>query len=150
MSAIKSLFAALLLACLAASRPLAQPASSEAEIRATLKQWRDDFNAGRADKVCDIFAPALLADNGGGGTRDFEAQCKRLRDVLADPARSFSYALDLKDIVAVGDMAAVRLVWTLTTPHQGHRRGQHRRGAGARCVRPGQRRSVAHHPLHDL
>ncbi|MEO6784208.1 MAG: hypothetical protein ABI196_25545, partial [Bradyrhizobium sp.] len=28
--------------------------------------------------------------------------------------RSFTYTLDLKEIVAEGDMAAVRLVWTLT------------------------------------
>jgi ketosteroid isomerase-like protein len=104
-------------AALAAMPPcaLAQPVPDEAAIRATLSQWMADFNAGRTEKVCDIFAPVLRADVKGAGERDFDAQCKTLRDALADPARSLSYALDIKDIFAAGDMAAVRLVWTLTT-----------------------------------
>jgi ketosteroid isomerase-like protein len=108
-----------ILGCLLASLLIppatAQPASSEAEIRAALTQWMADFNAGRVDKVCDIFAPSLRADNKGAPERDFDAQCKLLQAVLGDPERSFSYTLDLKEIVAEGDMAAVRLVWTLTT-----------------------------------
>ena len=104
-----------LLASLAIPPAAAQPASPESEIRAALVQWREDFNAGRADKVCDIFAPNLRADNRSVPERDFDAQCKLLHTVLGDRARSFSYALDLKEIVAEGDMAAVRLVWTLTT-----------------------------------
>jgi ketosteroid isomerase-like protein len=94
---------------------IAQPVSDQAAIRATLSRWMADFNAGRADKVCDIFAPVLRADVKGAGERDFDAQCKVLRGALADPARSLSYALDIKDIFNAGDMAAVRLAWTLTT-----------------------------------
>ena len=105
----------LLLASLAIPSTAAQPASPEIEIRAALVQWMNDFNAGRTDKVCDIFAPGLRADNKGVPERDFEAQCKLLHKVLGDSERSFSYALDLKEIVAEGNMAAVRLVWTLTT-----------------------------------
>jgi ketosteroid isomerase-like protein len=97
-----------------ATPTIAQPVSDEAAIRATLGRWMADFNAGRADKVCDIFASVLRADVKGAGERDFDAQCKVLRDALADPARSLSYALDIKDIFNAGDMAAVRLVWTLT------------------------------------
>jgi ketosteroid isomerase-like protein len=111
----KSLVIGGLLAGLAVLPAAAQGASPDAEIRATLVQWMEDFNAGRVDKVCDIFAPSLRADNKGVGERDFDAQCGHLKSVLGDPARSFSYALDLKEIVAEGDMAAVRLVWTLTT-----------------------------------
>jgi ketosteroid isomerase-like protein len=108
----------LLTACLAAlliPPALAQGASPDADIRAALTQWMADFNAGHADKVCDIFAPSLVADFGGAPERDFEAECKWLRAALADPDRSLTYALDLKEILAEGDMAAVRLVWTLTT-----------------------------------
>jgi ketosteroid isomerase-like protein len=104
---------AILLALL--SPAAAQFASPDADIRAALTQWRDDFNAGRADKVCDVFAPSLRADVRGVAERDFDAQCALLHSVLGDPSRSFSYALDLKEIVAEGDMAVVRLVWTLTT-----------------------------------
>jgi ketosteroid isomerase-like protein len=88
---------------------IAEPVPDEAAIRATLNQWMADFNAGRVEKVCDIFAPVLRADVKGVGERDFDAQCRTLRDALADPARSLSYALDIRDIFAV------RLVWTLTT-----------------------------------
>jgi ketosteroid isomerase-like protein len=112
---LKSLTAAGCLACLVVPSATAQAASAEADIRGALTQWMADFNAGRADKVCDIFAPGLRADNRGASERDFDAQCKLLHTVLGDPERSFSYALDLKEVVVVGDMAAVRLVWTLTT-----------------------------------
>jgi ketosteroid isomerase-like protein len=97
----------------------AQQASGEAEVRAALKQWTADFNAGRADKVCDIFAPTLRADVDGFPERGFETQCKLLKDVLADPDHSLSYALDIKEILADGDMAAVRLSWTLTAKQKG-------------------------------
>ena len=93
----------------------AQPQSGDAEVRAALKQWMADFNAGRADKICDIFAPSLRADVDGFPERTFEVQCKVLHTVLADPEHSLSYALDIKEILADGDMAAVRLVWTLTS-----------------------------------
>jgi ketosteroid isomerase-like protein len=104
-----------LLAALVIPAATAQPASPEAEIRTVLTQWTADFNAGRADKVCDIFAPSLRADNRGVSERDFDAQCQLLRSVLGDPERSFSYALELKEVLTEGDMAAVRLLWTLTT-----------------------------------
>ena len=93
----------------------AQPASGESEVRAALTQWMTDFNAGRADKVCDIFAPTLRADVDGFPERGFETQCKLLKAVLGDAGYSLSYALDIKEILADGDMAAVRLVWTLTS-----------------------------------
>jgi ketosteroid isomerase-like protein len=109
------LLAGAVLAGLVIRPATAQPASAEADIRGVLTRWTADFNAGHADKVCDIFAPSLRADNKGATERDFDAQCGLLRTVLGDSERSFSYALDLKEIVAEGDMAAVRLVWTLTT-----------------------------------
>ena len=94
----------------------AQPVTLDKEIRTALTQWMTDFNAGRTDKVCDIFAPTLRADvDGFGAERGFDEQCKLLKAALADPEHTFSYALDLKEILADGDMAAVRLVWTLTS-----------------------------------
>jgi len=104
---------ACFLAALIISPAAAQ--SPDAEIRAALTQWTSDFNAGRADKVCDLFAPSLRADVRGAAERDFETQCQLLRKALADPERTDSEAYELKEILAEGDMAAVRLVWTLTT-----------------------------------
>jgi ketosteroid isomerase-like protein len=93
----------------------AGPASPEDEIRTALQNWTDDFNAGRADKVCDLFAPVLRADVRGAPERDFDAQCKLLRKALADPERASSDAFEVKEILVEGDMAAVRLTWTTTT-----------------------------------
>ena len=94
---------------------VAQTQSGEAEVRTALKQWMEDFNAKRVDKVCDIFAPTLRADVDGFPERTFDLQCKVLQTILTDPEHSLSYALDIKEILADGDMAAVRLVWTLTS-----------------------------------
>src|ERR1700722_9959275 len=77
---------------------IAQTASDEPDIRATLKQWMADFNAGRADKVCDIFAPVLRADVRGAGERDFDARCKLVRVALADRERSLPSGLDIGDM----------------------------------------------------
>ena len=96
----------------------AQPAPKETakdEIRAALVRWTDDFNAGHADKVCDLFAPALIADVRGAPERDFDTQCKLLRKAIADPERSTSEVFDLKEVLVVGDIAAVRITWTTTT-----------------------------------
>jgi hypothetical protein len=35
---------------------------ARAEIRRALLQWTADFNARRADKVCDLFEPGLIYD----------------------------------------------------------------------------------------
>jgi ketosteroid isomerase-like protein len=97
------------------SWPVAAHATPKDEIRAALTRWTEDFNAGRADAVCDLFAPALIADVPGAPERDFDAQCKLLRSAISDPERSYVDAFDLKDVLVVGDMAAVRIVWTTTT-----------------------------------
>jgi uncharacterized protein (TIGR02246 family) len=88
--------------------------TSRAEITAALTQWTADFNAGRADKVCDLFARDLRADFRGQPERGYDAQCGLLQRSLADRARAFSYALAVKEILVWGDVAVVRLTWTLT------------------------------------
>jgi ketosteroid isomerase-like protein len=113
MRAIYFIAVALLIAF--AAPAVAETASGDAEVRAALKQWMADFNAGRADKICGIFAPTLRADVDGFPERTFDVQCKVLQTVLADPEHSLNYALDIKEILADGDMAAVRLLWTLTS-----------------------------------
>ena len=112
-----ALFAAIaLLAPLAAC---GAEATAEAEIKAALTQWMADFNQGKADKVCDLFAPDLKSDFQGQPVRDFGQLCALLQKSLRDEARSFTYALDIKEIIVSGDMAAVRLVWTLTIEPKG-------------------------------
>jgi steroid delta-isomerase len=95
--------------------------NAAAEIKSTLTQWMADFNAGKTDQVCDLFAADIRADYRGYPTRDQQAVCDLLTKSLTDKTRSFRYALDIKEIVVFGDVAVVRLVWTLTIKEQGGR-----------------------------
>ncbi|ULK98547.1 hypothetical protein [Bradyrhizobium sp. I71] len=110
-----SVIAFLLFISIAAPSAIAEPPSAERGVLAALDQWTSDFNAGRADKVCDLFAAGLLADVRGAIERDFSTQCRVLRQALADPDHSYLYAFRLKEILPEHDMAAVRLTWTMTT-----------------------------------
>jgi uncharacterized protein (TIGR02246 family) len=88
--------------------------SAQAEIRAALTQWMADFNAGKADRVCGLFTSDLIAQYRGQPERNYDALCDLLRRSLSDRTKKFSYALDIKEIVVAGDLAIVRLNWTLT------------------------------------
>ena len=84
------------------------------EIKSALTQWMADFNAGKTDRVCDLFATDVRADFRGYPTRDHQAVCDLLIKSLTDSTRVFSYALDIKEVLIFGDVVVVRLVWTLT------------------------------------
>jgi uncharacterized protein (TIGR02246 family) len=86
---------------------------AQAAIRAALTQWMADFNAGRAEKVCDLFAHDLVAQYRGQPERGWDALCDLLRRSLADRDKSYSYALAIGEILVEGDLAVVRLTWTL-------------------------------------
>jgi uncharacterized protein (TIGR02246 family) len=92
----------------------AHASDAAVEIENALKQWRADFNAGRADKVCGLFAPDLRADFRGQPERGYDALCDLLKRSLSDKEKTFSYGLDVKEILVFGDVAVVRLDWTLT------------------------------------
>jgi ketosteroid isomerase-like protein len=98
------------LACAAAAQ---NEGAAQAAIRAALAQWTEDFNAGRADKVCDLFAPDLIAQYRGQPERDYNALCGLLRQSLADRTKTFAYSLAIDEILVSGNLAVVRLVWTL-------------------------------------
>ncbi len=100
------------------------------EIRAALEQWTTDFNAGRADRVCALFAPDLIASYQGQPESDFDTLCARLRQSLSDPTVAYRYDLAIQEILVSGDLAVVRLVWTLTVRRNGG-------SAEERIVEPG-------------
>ncbi len=108
------LFAAMLAAIVLIACPGAARADDGADIRAALEQWRTDFNARNRDSICGLFAEDVVADVQGVPPRDFIKVCDTLQETLADEARTFTYALDVKETVVVGDLAVVRLDWTLT------------------------------------
>ena len=109
-----SLCGALMLVLLVAAPSRCRADDAAAEIRAALAQWTEDFNARRADKVCDLFAKEARADVAGAPERDYAAICDVLTRSLNDKTRHYHYAMDIKEILVFGEVAVVRLVWTLT------------------------------------
>ncbi len=85
----------------------------QAAIRAALIQWMADFNAGNADKVCGLFAPDLIAQYRGQPERDYNGLCDLLKRSLSDRTKTYAYALAIKEILVAGDLAVVRLTWSL-------------------------------------
>jgi ketosteroid isomerase-like protein len=109
-----SLRAALIGALLLPLAATAARADAESDVRAALVRWAADFNTGRVERVCDLFAAELIADIQGIAERDFGAQCETLKRALADRSKTFTYAPDIKEVIVAGDHAVVRLDWTLT------------------------------------
>jgi len=110
------LFAPLLVAFTLFAAPAGAAAAERAEdeIRATLSKWTQSFNAGRADAVCKLFSPELRYDFRGYPERGYADICARLKRSLSDESKHYAYALDIREIIISGDIAVVRLVWTLT------------------------------------
>jgi uncharacterized protein (TIGR02246 family) len=87
--------------------------SAQAAIRSALTQWMVDFNAGDAEKACALFAPDLIAQVRGQGERGHAVQCDLLKRSLSDRNKAYRYTVDIKEILVAGDLAVVRLTWTL-------------------------------------
>jgi steroid delta-isomerase len=109
----KSMVYAALAASLALAVVPAAGADDTDDIRARLEQWTDDFNGGRADAVCDLFSEDAISTYRGQPERGYEEICELLQSSLADPARDYRYDLEIREIIVEGDLAVVRLVWTL-------------------------------------
>ena len=88
-------------------------APAETAIREALVKWASDFNAGEAAEICGLFAPDLRYDYRGHPERGYDDICGLLQRSLSDRTKKYSYALRIKEIVVSGDLAVVRLVWTL-------------------------------------
>jgi steroid delta-isomerase len=104
-----------------ASAAAAEPAGVEPEaaIRAALSEWALAFNAGDSAAVCALFAPELRFDYRGFPERGFAEVCGQLQASLADPNRKYAYDVTIKEVLVLGDLAAVRLTWTLTVRRPG-------------------------------
>lgn len=92
----------LLLAVMPGSGALAAP---EQELRARLLNWTEDFNAGRAERICDLFSLGLVARFQGVAERGYDAQCRLLRESLGRADRRFHYDLAIHEIIVAGGLA---------------------------------------------
>ena len=111
---------ALALAAMAPVR--ADPAADETAIRQRLQRWTADFNAKKLAGVCDLFAPDLRYAIPEVVNGTHETMCASLTKVLGRSDIELHYAIpDIHEIIASGDVAIVRLTWTLTTQMGGVR-----------------------------
>jgi ketosteroid isomerase-like protein len=86
---------------------------AEAAIRDALMNWTTHFNTGAMGEICGLFAPELRYDYRGHPERGFEEICGLLQRSLNDRTKTYFYSLQIKEIIVSGDLAVVRLVWTL-------------------------------------
>ena len=106
--------AAFLFGCVLALPVGAQDDAAD-QVRAALTQWRDAFNAGEVERVCDIFAPDLVVTYQGTPDRGYAAFCRQLETAVADPALELRYDLEIEEIIPADDLVVARVIWTLTS-----------------------------------
>jgi ketosteroid isomerase-like protein len=90
-----------------------------AVIRAELEAWTQAFNARQADKTCGIFSQNLRYKFAEIPDRGYNDICTALHRSLGDQTHRSRYTLDLQEILVYGDIAVVRLIWTLDESKQG-------------------------------
>ena len=93
--------------------------ADETAIRDALSKWAEDFKARNSERICDLFDPALRYDFRGAPERGFENICTLLRRSLSDKTKRYTYAANIKEVIVSGDLAVVRLVWTLKVKRVG-------------------------------
>jgi ketosteroid isomerase-like protein len=112
--AIAAAVLAILLLSEFASASNDDSAAAQNQIRMELEKWKLDFNSGDIAQVCSLFAPDLISDFRGQPEDSYSSLCANLQMALSDPAKTYHYDLEIKEILVAGDIAIVRLVWTLT------------------------------------
>ena len=118
--------------------------SDRAAITERLRRWADAFNARDAQGVCDVFAPDLVSTVPEvlDGNRD--ALCARLAALLAKPDLNLHYdSPDIREIIVSGDIAVVRLFWTLTARKGAEQSVSHEAGIDVFKRQPDGRWSIA-------
>jgi steroid delta-isomerase len=109
---------ALVTAAMTSAR--ADPGADKAAIMDRFERWTAAFNAKDPIEVCDLFAPDLVYSipEVVNGTR--EMLCENLAKMLARADIQLHYdSPNVHEIVVAGDIAVVRLTWTLTTEVNG-------------------------------
>jgi steroid delta-isomerase len=83
-------------------------------IAARLQAWTEAFNARDASRTCDLFSADLVSTMRGRRDEGRDAVCRRIAAALADKTMTIRYAPDIREILVSGDLAVVRLVWSVT------------------------------------
>ena len=96
--------------------------AAKAAITERLVRWTAAFNGKDLEAICGLFAPDLSYTVDGilDGSRD--RLCTNIREVLAKPGVKLKYdEPTIKEILVSGNLAVVRLTWTLTAEKNGAR-----------------------------
>jgi uncharacterized protein (TIGR02246 family) len=88
--------------------------ADRAAITGRLQRWAAAFNARDAAGACDLFARNLISTVPGALDGGRDAVCGRLAILVAKPDVQLHYSPDIQEIIVSGDIAVVRLFWTLT------------------------------------
>ena len=100
----------------------ADEAADRAAITQRLQRWTADFNAKDPVGVCDLFAPDLVYSIPETVQGTQQTMCGNLAALLGKTDIQVSYKNpDIHEIIVSGDVAVVRLTWTLTTQANGAR-----------------------------
>ena len=84
------------------------------EITERLMKWPQDFNSKDIQGVCGLFASDLIATYPGVTNKGYHEMCHQLTAALNDPEKIMRYEEpEIEQILIEGDLAIVRLVWTL-------------------------------------
>jgi ketosteroid isomerase-like protein len=96
--------------------------AAKAAIVERLHRWTAAFNARDLAAVCGLFAPDLsyTVDDTLNGSRD--RLCANMATALSKPGVELRYdEPSIHEILVSGDLAVVRLTWTLTAEKNGSR-----------------------------
>jgi uncharacterized protein (TIGR02246 family) len=92
-----------------------EPERDKAAIESALRQWPSDFNAKNVTGVCGLFADDVVLSYPGGEDRGRGEFCQRMTTLFDDPVKRYAYAQpDIREVRVDGDLATVKLFWTLT------------------------------------
>jgi uncharacterized protein (TIGR02246 family) len=109
----RTALAAFFLTCLWRVSFAQAGSADETAIRNALTEWTQQFNARNTDRVCGLFDHDLRYDYRGHPERGFDQICDLLQRSLTDHTKTYAYSLNIKEVLVSGDLAVVRLVWTL-------------------------------------
>ena len=105
-----------------ATAPRAQSPSDETAIRERLERWTAAFNAKDGAGSCDLFAPDLAYSIQDVVNGTYRTMCGNLTKMLGRTDIRLHYDVPaIHEIIVSGDIAAVRLTWTLTVERGGAR-----------------------------
>lgn len=132
-------------AMLAATFAKADSRDADNAIRKRFADWTNAFNARDAKGACDIFAPDLTYSVPGISAGTQQKMCDNLAKLFAKRGVKLSYSPpDIHEIMVSGDLAVVRLTWTLTTEVDGKPDRNVEHGIDIFRQQPDGRWSIAH------